>query len=55
MKAKIKKTNEIIEVAPYYLHGRLVAYVEKNYSINGVHFDACSRTHLPDELDFDKN
>lgn len=51
MKAIIKSNNIVTEVEPYYLYGRIVAYVGKLYlKIGEVHTDKYA--YLPDELDF---
>lgn len=47
MKAIDKNTNEIMEVEPYYLYGRVVAYVG-NYRVKDL--DMGMYAWLPDEL-----
>lgn len=47
MRAIDKNTNEIMEVEPYYLHGRLVAYVGE-YKVNGLNMSRFA--WLPNEL-----
>ena len=51
MKAQVKSTKECVEVSPYYLYGRIVAYTSDNI-IEGIDFGG-KRAYLPDELDFD--
>lgn len=64
MLAIYKKTEIVVDVEPFYLHGRIVAYVGKLYDarpINGVavHYIGnggviCEKyAYLPDELDFE--
>lgn len=51
MRAIIKANNIVTEVEPYYLYGRIVAYVGKLYA--GICNVICERyAYLPDELDF---
>lgn len=54
MKARIKKFNEIVEVKPYYLYGRIVAYVADSwFKRQGLDLEHDEPTaYLPDELDF---
>ena len=52
MKAIDKRTGIITTVTPYYLHGRIVAYVGKLYGSIGVLL-AEKYAYLPDELDLD--
>lgn len=47
MRAIDKNTNEIMEVEPYYLHGRIVAYTGR-YQVTGL--DMGMYAWLPDEL-----
>ena len=52
MLAIYKKTKIIVDVEPFYLHGRIVAYVGKLYS--GTCNVICEKyAYLPDELDFE--
>lgn len=63
MKAIYKKTDIVTEVEPFYLYGRIVAYVGKLYQAepySGVMVKyigsgnvVCDKyAYLPDELDF---
>jgi len=49
MKAIYKNTGKVVEVIPYYLHGRIVAYVGDNI-VEGIDFGG-KYAYLPDELD----
>ena len=51
MKAQVKTTKEIVEITPYCLHGRIVAYVGDNF-VEGIDFGG-KCVYLSDELDFD--
>ena len=51
MKAQVKSTKERVDVSPYYLYGRIVAYTSDNI-VEGIDFGG-KRAYLPDELDFD--
>ena len=51
MKAQVKFTKEIVEISPYYLYGRIIAYVGDNV-VEGIDFGG-KCVYLPDELDFD--
>ncbi len=52
MKAIIKHNNIVTEAEPYYLYGRIVAYIGKLYS--GTGNVICEKyVYLPDELDFE--
>ena len=51
MKAQVKTTKEIVEITPYYLYGRIVAYVGDNF-VEGIDFGG-KCVYLSDELDFD--
>ena len=54
MKAKNIKFNEIVDVKPYYLYGRLVAYVGDSwFKRQGIELEHDEpAVYLPDELDF---
>ena len=54
MKAINKKFNEIVEVEPFYLYGRIVAYVGDDFFKRmGVELSGDGKqAYLPDELDF---
>ena len=54
MKALNKKFNEIVEVEPFYLYGRIVAYVGDDFFKRmGVELSGDGKqAYLPDELDF---
>lgn len=51
MKARVLNTNQLVEVAPYYLYGRIVAYVGDNV-IEGIDLGG-KYAYLPDELNLD--
>jgi hypothetical protein len=51
MKAIVKNTKKEIEVTPYYLYGRVVAYVSDNV-VEGIDFGG-KYAWLPDEIDLD--
>lgn len=51
MKAQVKATKEIVNVTPYYLYGRIVAYVGDNI-VEGIDLGG-KYAYLPDELDLD--
>lgn len=51
MKAYVKNTHRLVDVEPYYLYGRIVAYVGDNV-VEGIDLGG-KYAYLPDELDFD--
>lgn len=52
MLAVYKKNEIVVDVKPFYLHGRIVAYVGKLYiGIGNVVQEKYA--YLPDELDFE--
>jgi hypothetical protein len=51
IRAIIKSNNIVTDVEPYYLYGRIVAYVGKLYA--NIYTVICDKyAYLPDELDF---
>ena len=44
MKVILKSTGKEIEVSPYYLYGKLVAYVTDHNNIDGIDFGKASFT-----------
>lgn len=54
MKTVVKATGRVVEVVPYYLHGRIVAYVGDNtIEVDGKVIDFGGKyAYLPDEIEF---
>lgn len=54
MKTVVKATGRVVEVVPYYLYGRIVAYVGDNaIEVDGkvINFGG-KYAYLPDEIEF---
>lgn len=53
MKALNKKFGEIVEVTPFYLYGRIVAYIGDSwFKRQGIEVGDDKMAYLPDELNF---